>query len=98
MSAADPTTAALRAEIDAADDTILHALEGRIKAVRALHEHKEAVGLALADPGREQEILDRLTTARSGQLSESGVANLVAAILSITRDEVTRLRGRRWGA
>jgi chorismate mutase len=98
MSAADPTTAALRAEIDAADDTILHALEGRIEAVRALHEHKEAVGLALADPGREQEILDRLTAARSGQLSESGVANLVAAILGLTRDEVTRLRGRRWGA
>jgi chorismate mutase len=94
---ADPRIAELRAAIDASDDAILQAVERRIEAVRALHDHKQATGTPLADPGRETEIRNRLR-AQAPELSEAAVAQLVTAVLQVTRQEVARLRGQDWSS
>jgi chorismate mutase len=97
MTAADPTIAALRAAIDEADDAILQAVERRIEAVRALHDHKQATGVSLSDPGREQEIRERLQGA-AGVLNAREVDGLITSVLEVTRSAVGRLRGQGWSS
>jgi chorismate mutase len=94
---ADPRIAELRAAIDAADDAILHAVERRIGAVRALHDHKQATGVPLADPGREQEIRARLQGAAE-ILNAREVDGLITSVLEATRSAVARLRGQDWSS
>jgi chorismate mutase len=96
-AAADPAITALRAAIDDADDAILQAVERRIEAVRALHDHKQATGMPLADPGREQEIRDRLRT-RAPDLEPEELDRLLTAVLQVTRSAVGRLRGQDWSS
>ena len=93
----DPLVATLRAEIDGADHAIVEALSRRIDAVRRLHDHKVARGYPLSDPGREAAIVGRLVGGGEGPISAEGIAELVAAVLAITRREVAGLRGQSWG-
>ncbi len=94
----DPFVQRQRAIIDAADDQILEALNARIDAVLALHEHKVRAGYPLFDPGREKLITSRLLEQNAGPLAADAVAGVVDAILTLTRAEVTRVRQQGWGS
>jgi chorismate mutase len=56
----DETLARLRASIDNIDAALVHLLAERFKITKAVGEHKRAVGLPPADPGREQVQIARL--------------------------------------
>ena len=92
----DPDARALRAAIDAADRSILAALNDRIEAVHRLHDLKARRGYSLSDPAREEGIIAGLRDANAGPLGDEAVPALVDAILRLTRDEVARLRGEGW--
>lgn len=92
MSLDDPIVAEHRAAIDAADDAILAALNDRVAAHRALHDHKAARGYPMVDPAREDEIRERLTAANAGPLDADDVRALVACVLRVSGDAVRRLR------
>ena len=46
----------------------------RLEIVRRLHDHKQANGIPLRDPGREDAMLALLAGENRGPLSEQGVA------------------------
>lgn len=56
----DPDVEELRAEIDRIDQRLLQILAERARVVLRVGERKKVVGLAIFDPRREQELLDRL--------------------------------------
>ena len=97
---ADPTDPFVqqRAAIDEADRQILAALNARVAAVILLHEHKVHAGYPLSDPGREEAITSRMQELNAGPIAEDVVPEVVAAILALTRSEVTRLRAQGWGS
>ena len=94
----DPFVQQQRAAIDEADRQILAALNARIDAVILLHEHKVRAGYPLSDPGREEAIIGRMRELNTGPIADEAVPEVVAAILTLTRSEVTRLRAQGWGS
>ncbi len=56
----DDKLQAFRDRIDVLDDRLIRLLAERFEITRAVGEHKAAVGLPAADPGREQEQMARL--------------------------------------
>ncbi|MFT4745165.1 MAG: chorismate mutase [Nitriliruptoraceae bacterium] len=60
MTQPDETLASLRASIDNIDAALVHLLAERFKITKAVGQHKKAVGLPPADPGREQLQITRL--------------------------------------
>ena len=65
--------------------------------MKRLHDHKTEQGYDLSDPAREQQIIAALGAANTGPLDAHGVAALVAFLLDVTRGQVARMRGQRWG-
>ena len=53
----DAFVAGLRDEIDEIDRELLAASTGASRLVRRLHDYKQAEGLPLRDPGREESLL-----------------------------------------
>lgn len=82
----------LRAEVDRADDALLALLVERVRLARSIGEHKRAVGLALVDPEREEEIKARLA-ALAGPATEPldarAIRRLWEALLVETRRVVS---------
>jgi chorismate mutase len=77
-----------REQITAADRVLLAAVNERIELVRALHEYKQAEGLPLRDPAREDDLIRQMQVENSGPLSDSGVADLFHYLLTLTRKEI----------
>jgi chorismate mutase len=86
--AADPLVVELRAQISAVDRELLGAVNRRLELVRRLHVHKLAHGMPLRDPAREASLLARLAAENGGPLSRSGLDELVAYLLELTRREL----------
>jgi chorismate mutase / prephenate dehydratase len=84
----DPLVTELRAQITAADRTILDAVNARIELVARLKRHKETVGLDFLDPDREARLLRGLAEANPGPLSAAGVEELFRTILDLVKREV----------
>jgi chorismate mutase len=82
----------LIAEVDAA---VVAAVNRRIELVAELKGFKEAHGVAFVDPDQERRLLAELAKANPGPLSESGLLDVVAAILAVTKREVAALEERR---
>ncbi len=80
----------LRAEISAADRTLVETVNRRLDLVAELKRHKDASGIAFLDPDRERRLLADLVQANGGPLSEQGVGELVAAVLDLTKRELDR--------
>ncbi len=87
----DPRVQEFRAQITAADDDILAALNRRIELVAALHALKRERGYPMRDTAREDSMLDELRVGNSGPLSDEGIRQLLATLLDLTRTEVARL-------
>ena len=90
-AADDPQVREFRAQITAADDAILAALNRRVEVVAALHALKRERGYPMRDTSREDSMLEEMKTSNAGPLSDEGIQQLLTALLDITRSEVPRL-------
>ncbi len=88
MSEPDPTLDELRKKVSDTDRAILEAVNVRLELVTQIKAWKESHGIGFLDPAREQAMLQELTAANSGPLSEQGVRELLAAILDLTKRQV----------
>jgi chorismate mutase/prephenate dehydratase len=76
---------AIRQEIDKLDDALLEILNRRAGRVVQIGRLKERVGGQCFDPAREKQVLDRLTAADPGPLSQEAVRDIFGAILAAHR-------------
>jgi chorismate mutase len=86
----DAVVNGLRAEITAVDDELVAAVNRRLELARRIFEHKEANGIPIVDPGREEAIVARVVRENAGPLSDDGVAELVRYVLDLTKRELGR--------
>ena len=86
----DTVVSELREEISAADDALVAAVNRRLELARRIFEHKEASGIPIVDPGREEAMVARLQRENPGPLSDDGVADLVRYVLGLTKRELGR--------
>jgi chorismate mutase/prephenate dehydratase len=78
----------LRQQINGVDRELLAAVNRRLEIVRRLHDHKQARGLPLRDPGRESSLLAALAAENAGPLSAHGVKEFFEQVLELTRREL----------
>lgn len=84
----DPVVRELRERITAADHALLAAVNDRLGLVRELRAHKLEQGWGFVDRGREKQLVDALARENPGPLSESGLRELFAAVLALSKREV----------
>ena len=90
MSEQDPLIRQLREQISDNDRAIVDAINARLKLVARLKSYKESRGLSFVDPDREQWMLQYLSRANRGPLTEEGLQELFEEILALTKREVDR--------
>ena len=78
----------LRERIAAVDREVLDALNRRLELVARVQERKQEAGAPLIDAQREAELLEELTAANRGPLSERAVHSVFAAVLDVMKQEV----------
>ena len=78
----------LRERIAAVDREVLDALNRRLELVARVQERKQEAGAPLIDAQREAELLEELTAANRGPLSERAVQSVFAAVLDVMKQEV----------
>lgn len=86
----DPTIRRLREQISNVDHRLVEAINTRLRLVSRLKHYKTSRGLDFVDPEREQWIVRDLLSANRGPLSPEGVREIVAAVLDLTKREVSR--------
>jgi chorismate mutase len=86
----DPFIRQLREQISDADRALVEAMNARLKLVARLKAYKESRGLDFVDVAREEWMLQYLTRANRGPLSQDGLHELFAEILDLTKREVAR--------
>ena len=83
----DPVVEGFREQIAATDLELLATVNRRIDLVRRLKEHKATAGLDFVDRGQEERLIDRLSRANPGPLSEDGLRALYQALLELVKRE-----------
>jgi prephenate dehydrogenase/chorismate mutase len=78
----------LREQIAALDRELLDALNRRLELVAHVQEHKHATGARLIDSKREAQLLQELSAANDGPLSERAVRSLFTAVLDVMKQEL----------
>ena len=78
----------LREQVSDNDRAIVEAMNRRLELVAAMWKHKQALGLGVLDPEREEWMLRYLTRANRGPLSAQGLHELFATVLSLTKREL----------
>ena len=86
----DAVVNGLREEISRADEALVAAVNKRLELARQIFEHKEANGIPIVDPGREDAMIARHVRDNPGPLSDEGVADLVRYVLALTKEELGR--------
>jgi chorismate mutase len=86
----DPLIRQLREQISDNDRAIVDAFNARLKLVARIKSYKESRGMSFLDPDRESWMLQYLTRANRGPLSQDGLQELFAEILDLTKREVAR--------
>jgi 3-deoxy-7-phosphoheptulonate synthase/chorismate mutase len=86
----DPVVNQIRDQITSTDRAILDAINRRLELVDQLWRYKEWQGVPLIDPGREERMLRDLAEANRGPLSATGLAELYAHILDLTKRETAQ--------
>ena len=86
----DPLIKQLREQISDTDRSIVDAINTRLRLVARLKRHKESRGIDFLDPEREEWMLQYLTRANRGPLSQDGLKELFEEILDLTKREVGR--------
>jgi prephenate dehydrogenase/chorismate mutase/predicted amino acid-binding ACT domain protein len=78
----------LREQIAALDREVLEALNRRLGLVARVQEHKQETGARLIDAKREADLIQELTEANEGPLSERAVQSVFAAVLDVMKQEL----------
>jgi chorismate mutase len=86
----DPLIKQLRQQISDTDRSIVDAFNARLRLVARLKSYKESRGIDFLDPEREEWMLQYLTRANRGPLSQHGLKELFDEILGLTKREVQR--------
>jgi chorismate mutase len=89
----DPLIKQLRQQISDTDRSIVDSFNTRLRLVARLKGYKESRGIDFLDPEREEWMLQYLTRANRGPLSEDGLKELFDEILDLTKREVQRGEG-----
>jgi chorismate mutase len=87
----DPSVQAARTRISALDRELVALLSQRLEVVRGLHAYKRAQGYPMVDPERETRLLDALVAANPGPMSDEGLRELWAGLLTLQTREAARL-------
>ena len=87
----DPLIKEIREQISGIDRSIVEAINTRLRLVAQLKSYKESRGIDFLDPEREEWMLQDLTHANSGPLSDEGVKEVLEEILDLTKREVQRV-------
>lgn len=81
----DPEITSLRERIDTIDHEILRLLAERLHVVHQVGEAKLRKGLAVADPRREEQLLQRLVESAPEVFDERSVRAIFSAIVGESR-------------
>ena len=93
---AEDELTALRARIDALDNALVRLLNARAACSLEIGRAKEAIGLPIYQPEREQEVLAHVVAANTGPLDEGAVRRLFERIIDEAR-RLERLAQRQTG-
>jgi 3-deoxy-7-phosphoheptulonate synthase / chorismate mutase len=74
----------IRAKIDRLDDSILEKVNDRNKFAKKILSIKKSLNITAYDPARENEIIERLADAYSGELDRGFIRNLYRSIFDNT--------------
>lgn len=74
-----------RSEINAIDDELLRLLNMRARLAVKVGQSKKLAGVALCDPAREQEVIERTCRANQGPLDEKAIVELFGCIIRESR-------------
>lgn len=85
----DPVIRQLREQVSDNDRALVEAINARLRLVSQLKGYKESRGLDFVDPEREQWMLRDVARANRGPLSQQGLEEIYAAILDLTKREVS---------
>jgi chorismate mutase len=85
----DPHIRQLRQQVSDNDRALVEAINARLRLVAKLKGYKESRGIDFVDPEREEWMLRDLTRANRGPLSQEGLEQIYAAILDLTKREVS---------
>jgi chorismate mutase/prephenate dehydratase len=86
----DPVIKQFREQISDTDRAIVEAMNTRLELVAKVKAYKESRGLGFLDPEREEWMLQYLTRANRGPLSDDGLRALFEKILDLSKREVAR--------
>jgi len=75
----------LRKEIDNIDEKILDLLEKRMKIVYEVGELKQELEISVEDLNRENEIIQRLTSHSSGELTEKQLIRIFSSVFKSSK-------------
>ena len=85
----DPVIRQLRQQVSDNDRALIEAINTRLRLVTKLKQYKEERGFEFVDPEREEWMLRDLSRANRGPLSQQGLEEVYAAILDLTKREVS---------
>jgi chorismate mutase len=85
----DPVIRRLREQVSDNDRALIEGINARLRLVTKLKEYKESRGMDFVDPDREEWMLRDITRANRGPLSQRGLEEIYAAILDLTKREVS---------
>ena len=85
----DPVIRQLRQQVSDNDRALIEAINTRLRLVTKLKEYKEERGFEFVDPEREEWMLRDISRANRGPLSQQGLEEVYAAILELTKREVS---------
>jgi chorismate mutase len=85
----DPVIRQLREQVSDNDRALVEAINARLRLVTKLKQYKESRGVEFVDPEREEWMLRDVTRSNRGPLSQQGLEEIYAAILDLTKREVS---------
>jgi chorismate mutase len=85
----DPLIRQLRQQVSDNDRALVEAINARLRLVAKLKSYKESRGIDFVDPEREEWMLRDLSRANRGPLSQEGLEQIYAAVLDLTKREVS---------
>lgn len=85
----DPRIRQLREQVSDNDRALIESINARLRLVAQLKRYKESQGLDFVDPDREEWMLRDVSRANRGPLSQAGLEEIYAAILDLTKREVS---------
>ena len=84
----DPHIRRLREQVSDNDRAFIDAMNRRLELVGKMWSYKQAHGLEVLDPQREEWMLRYLSRANRGPLSQAGLEELFQAVLDLTKREL----------